>query len=98
MRISPEALAKNATGVTGCLFHVIDDPSEKTNLALDTSNATAQAMFKKLLARQLEIRETVFAPDRGPMEQAACDKMVANGGFWGPWLDKPTPYTPPSEQ
>jgi hypothetical protein len=73
------------------------DPTESKNFNLKANaNATTEAAFKRLYARQLEIRKGVFAPDRGAMEQAACDKMVANGGFWGPWLDKPEPYSGPT--
>jgi len=31
-------------------------------------------------------RPTVYAPDRGALDPAACSANDAAGGFWVPWL------------
>ena len=68
----------------GCLFHILDDPTESCDLA-----AALPAVLARLQARQAEIRLTVFAPDRGALDPAACAANDAAGGFWAPWLAAP---------
>ena len=68
-------------GAAGCLFNLHEDPKEMRNLA-----EAHPEQVDKLRSRLAELRESVYAPDRGAIEQAACD--VVNGryhGFWGPW-------------
>jgi len=72
-------------GSAGCLFHLADDPSETHNRVVSEPDVAT-----KMHTRLAELRQGVYAPDRGPVEQAACD--VVNGrwhGFWGPWRDLP---------
>ena len=70
-------------GAAGCLFNLADDPNEATNLVRALPQTAA-----KLRARLDALRPSVFAPDRGPIEQAACDVIGSRyGGFWGPWKD-----------
>ena len=70
-------------GRAGCLFNLQDDPDEKTNLILAHPRTAA-----RLSARLDVLRDSVYAPDRGPIEQAACDVVGSKwGGFWGPWED-----------
>lgn len=65
----------------GCLYNIMEDPSEMLNL-----NTTHPKMLKQLQARQEQIRQTVFAPDRGAMDPNACAVIRKNGGYYAPWL------------
>ena len=76
--------ASSATAPGGCLFHIIDDPTESNDQA-----AALPALMNKLLKRQHEIRAGVFAPHRGLLEPGACLANNASGGFWAPWLPAP---------
>eukprot|EP00937_MAST-01D_sp_MAST-1D-sp2_P005853 g5853.t1 len=71
-------------GGAGCLFDIIADPTESRDLAEALPDVLA-----RLQARQAEIRQTVFAPDRGDLDPAACGANDAAGGFWAPWQDAP---------
>ena len=69
-------------GEVGCLFDLVADPHETKDVA-----AAQPQLMKELRARLEAVRATVYAPDRGPLEQAACDVIDDRyGGFWGPWL------------
>lgn len=68
-------------GVSGCLFDIEADPTEQTDVA-----AAHPHVVSKLHAQLEAVRATLYAPDRGPVEQAACDAIEKYGGFWGPWL------------
>ena len=68
-------------GSAGCLFDLVKDPSETTNLA-----AAMPDVVERLRSRIDELRAGVYAPERGEVEQAACDQIASNGGYWGPWL------------
>ena len=71
---------------SGCLFNVFDDPAERTDLAAlggppyDAIAARMRAELDALSARDF------FDPDRGANDDAACAQLVANGGYYGPWL------------
>lgn len=69
---------------TGCLFNIFDDPGETTDLAKIRPDKLQQ-----LLTRQAEIRTSVFAKERGDLDQQACVANDAAGGFWTPWLPAP---------
>ena len=70
-------------GRDGCLFNLVADPNETTNLVLTHPKTAA-----RLSARLDALRASVYAPDRGPIEQAACDVIGSRyGGFWGPWQE-----------
>mmetsp|Transcript_2744 Transcript_2744/g.6567 ORF Transcript_2744/g.6567 Transcript_2744/m.6567 type:complete len:160 (-) Transcript_2744:964-1443(-) len=74
----------------GCLFDLQADPLESTNVA-----SAQPAVASQLQARLAFYRKGVYAPYRGDIEGAACQQVVTNGGFWGPWLPSPKPWPPP---
>ena len=58
------------------------DPTEHTDLA-----AEQPALVAKLTNLLQTANESVFSPDRGPVQQAAaCAQAKKNQNFWGPWL------------
>ncbi|KAK7231142.1 sulfuric ester hydrolase [Aureococcus anophagefferens] len=65
---------------TGCLYNVTADPTESDDLAAARPGAVAA-----LRSRLEALRATVYAPDRGAKDDAACAQIATNGGFWGPW-------------
>lgn len=70
------------TAADGCLFNVLHDETESTNLA-----AANPALFRTLLARVDALQASVWSPDRGAPDPAAC--AAAEGrykGYWGPWV------------
>ena len=71
-------------GAGGCLYDLEKDPNETHDLAAEKPDVAAS-----LRARVEALRPGVYAPDRGPLEQAACDEVKRTGGFWGPWLPSP---------
>ena len=72
------------TGKQGCLFDIINDPNQHTDLA-DARPAEARALF----ARLQELNDTAFRPDRGTFDPGACAEYVKWGGFYGPFLPNP---------
>lgn len=71
------------TPATGCLFDVFQDPSETKNLAPDMPGK-----FWELLVEVDDIGQTLFSPDRGVSDPAACKKVMSDyHGYWGPWLE-----------
>ena len=73
-------------GRGGCLFDVMSDPSEYTNLASDPAHAS------RLTAMQAQLTEAnlkIFSPNRGTPDPRACAQVKVNGGFWGPFADLP---------
>ena len=81
--VGPDPVS-NASNPGGCLFHIMDDPTEAHDQA-----AAQPAVMNRLLKRQHEIRAGVFAPHRGLLEPGACVANNASGGFWAPWLPAP---------
>ena len=71
-------------GNTGCLFNIIDDPTEHNDLSLNDS------YIDKLLemrARYEEVKETWFMPFRGPVSTVACTVAKESyDGHWGPFV------------
>ena len=66
----------------GCLFDIFSDPEERHDLA-HSQPERAAAMYE----RMVELDRTVYQPDRGaPDHEGACRQVVANGGYFGPWL------------
>ena len=63
------------------LFNISSDWYELNDLS-----ASHPELLGKMQAMMESLRSTVFAPDRGPLEQAACNQIDKNHGFWGPWL------------
>jgi len=68
-------------GVTGCLFDLKQDPNEVHDVA-----ASHPKVVARLRRRLDELRQSVYAPDRGAIEPAACEVITERyHGFWGPW-------------
>ena len=65
----------------GCLFNLGSDPTEHVDVA-----ATERAAREAMLARLAALQATLFKPDRGSKDPRACEQVVRNGGFYGPWL------------
>jgi len=66
---------------TGCLFDLDEDPGETKSLAKHH-----KALFKKMLANIVKANQTVYSPNRGKVDPAACTVGKDRGSFWGPWL------------
>jgi len=67
----------------GCLFNLKDDPTEHNDIAAQNPD-----ILTKLRNRLLEIRATVFNPDRGAVDPRACQTARTKyNGYWGPWID-----------
>lgn len=65
----------------GCLYNVVDDPTEHADLA-GTEPDRLAAMQQQLD----ELNKANFNPDRGRGDPRACTQAVANGGFYGPFV------------
>ena len=79
-------------GDSGCLYNIIDDPEEYTNLAEKMPD-----VLKEMQAKLVKYQATRFTPDRGSVSSAACVAALnVYHGFWGafcslkcntvPWL------------
>ena len=67
-----------------CLYDVLADPSEYSNLVNDTSTGTVALELK---AKMVAAGSTGFRPDRGPQDPQSClTAMEKYGGWWGPWV------------
>ena len=64
----------------GCLFDLLADPTEHTDLARSMPEKVAE-----LTARLEAAEATAWAPGRGTAQRKACDVAAANGGFYGPF-------------
>ena len=65
----------------GCLFELNSDASEHADVA-----AIEDEVMKSMIARLGALQASLFTPDRGQMDERACEQVLANGGFYGPWL------------
>ena len=66
----------------GCLYNVLQDPSETQDLA-----TSSPGKVKELRARIAELQKTVYSPDRGGTDREMCRTGLSKwGGFLGPWL------------
>lgn len=83
----PEALC------TPCVFELRSDPGERINLAALPEHADRLA---SMTARLVALQKTEYLPEYPPDNlTAACDAMVGNGGFFGPWaVHEPSPPPP----
>ena len=73
---------KQQCGDTGCLYNIIDDPEERTNLAENEVD-----ILKSMQTKLANYQSSYFNPDRGSESPLACDAaMNKYGGFWGPYL------------
>jgi len=70
----------NGTGT--CLFDLGSDEGEAVDLA-----SVEGGTFASMLARVDELQATIFSPDRGGTDPAACAAALGvYGDNWGPWL------------
>jgi len=65
----------------GCLFELYGDATEHLNLA-----ASEADVMRMMVSRLAALQPSIFSPDRGQADQAACLQVNKNGGFYGPWL------------
>jgi arylsulfatase B len=66
----------------GCLFNVFTDPSETADVAAAHPDIVAD--LRKIL---VAANETVYSPDRGGDDGAACAATASKwGGFYGPFI------------
>jgi len=69
----------------GCLFNIIEDPNETTDLAM-----TNPEIFNMMLNRLVELNATIFAPDLGTASLMSCGIFsTVWGGFFGPFVPSP---------
>ena len=67
---------------TGCLYNIMDDPEEYTNLAEKMPDVLKE--MQKILTKY---QASHFNPDRGPDSSAACESALnVYHGFWGPFV------------
>lgn len=77
------AYCGDGDGDGGCLFELMSDPTEHSNLA--QRNIAKLAQLKQILKAH---SGALFSPDRGGPDPAAC--AAASGryqGFWGSFVD-----------
>lgn len=68
----------------GCLFNIIEDPTEHNDLAASMPDKLAE-----LLQRAEELDKTAYLPNRGSgNRQQCCEATKKYGGFTGPYLDQ----------
>jgi len=77
-------------GKIGCLFNITADPTEHNDLVHERPDDA-----NRLLDRLVKVSATMFNPDRGTVQKAACDQVQKNGGFFGPWLELPSELEKP---
>ena len=76
------AAGRISNGTGTCLFDLGSDEGEAVDLA-----SVEGGTFAGMLARVDELQATVFSPDRGGTDPAACAAALGvYGGYWGPWL------------
>ena len=69
-------------GDTGCLYNILDDPEEYTNLAEKMPD-----VLKEMQAKLAKYQASCFNPDRGPDSPVACETALnVYHGFWGPFV------------
>lgn len=72
-------------GKVGCLYNIIDDPSEYEDLGEKKEYAKLARSMRKRLSK---MQKTNFNPDRGYENYQACVAGFYYGGYIGPFLDK----------
>eukprot|EP01120_Amphizonella_sp_Union-15-10_P016086 TRINITY_DN837_c0_g1_i3.p1 TRINITY_DN837_c0_g1~~TRINITY_DN837_c0_g1_i3.p1 ORF type:complete len:141 (+),score=19.99 TRINITY_DN837_c0_g1_i3:52-474(+) len=79
--LSGQTIAHCGTG--GCLYNIKEDPTEHNDIAQQNP-----AILEKLHQRIAQIKTTLFSPNRGRVDPAACEAArVRYNGYWGPWLN-----------
>jgi len=70
-------------GNTGCLFNIVDDPTEHNDVSAQYPNIVSQ-----LQARIKYYQGTVFNADRGEVDPTVCNYAdTVYKGFFGPWVE-----------
>ena len=67
---------------TSLVEQVLEDPEERTDLAL-----TQPALAEDIYQRMLRAQDTWFNPDRGQPDPRACE-VADKTGFWGPFVEE----------
>ena len=67
-------------GKLGCLFDVLEDPTEHNDLALKMPDKALEILQKMEIAER-----TWFNPDRGAPSERACE-IAAETGYWQPFM------------
>jgi len=68
---------------TGCLFNILDDPTEHFDISSTNPNIVSE-MYERIA----ELQRTAFSPNRGTDNGAACKAAIERwGGFWGPFTE-----------
>ena len=70
-------------GENGCLFDVVADIEERTDLAADPKYS---ATLKELRAELTTANQGHFSPDRGSFSELACEAAAKAGGYWAPFV------------
>ena len=80
------AAATGKAKCTPCVFNVRTDPGETVNLAAQLDDPVEVKRLATMTARLVALRATSYTPPYPPSDaDAACDAMVAAGGFYVPW-------------
>ena len=75
-----------AVGKGGCLFNVLNDPTEHDEL--DVTTPENAKIVEELFAALDEIDATTFTPQRGTVSPTACKAALKQyRGFWGPFVE-----------
>lgn len=81
------ATAKGAAQCMPCVFNVRSDPGETINLAAMLDKPEEVKRLATMTKRLVELRKGTVTPAYPADDnQAACDAMVAAGGFYVPWV------------
>ena len=80
--LSPCQPARVCDGA-GCLFDVVNDPSEYHDLAQDPAHAD---LLGKMQEQLEEANRHNFKPHRGAFDERACAAAENAGGYWGPFI------------
>jgi len=76
-------LLKDQDCKAGCLFDIVSDPSEHTDLA-----STHGIVLANLTRRLKKLNQVYYNPDRGTGSPAACSAAEQYGGYYGPFIRK----------
>ncbi|CAK9013922.1 Arylsulfatase B (ASB) (N-acetylgalactosamine-4-sulfatase) (G4S), partial [Durusdinium trenchii] len=90
------AIARTLTSfklcIPACMYNIKEDPNEHHDIFHKNKE-----LGRKMMARLDELNESYFEPDRGTQHLESCDVFLNKyGGFYGPFLDLPTPPEPPA--
>eukprot|EP00118_Oscarella_pearsei_P000690 m.5568 g.5568 ORF g.5568 m.5568 type:complete len:527 (+) comp13516_c0_seq1:166-1746(+) len=77
-------------GAKGCLYDIINDPEERTDLA-DSKDPNIQKILYSMREKANDYLDNIYNPNRGiGRHPVACQYAVnVYDGFWGPFADFP---------